>query len=118
VVAGQRLMQATGDPFLGRASFLDRSFYVGQLRDHKGVSDRADDPGLAAVEAMISGGTLARAHGRSVEPALLRGYVGTGDRFPEAVTAFAVAYADQAEADHERVRQAAAQGKIPVEAGI
>jgi hypothetical protein len=117
VVVGQRLMQAAGDPFLGWASFLDRAFYVRQLRDHKGVSDRVDAPGLAAVDAVVSGGTLARAHGRSVEPALLRGYVGRGSAFPEAITAFAVAYADQAEADHESARQAAKRGEIPVETG-
>ena len=118
VVVGQRLMQAASDPFLGWAPFGDRDFYVRQLRDHKGPSDQAPKPGLAAIEAAVTGGTLARAHARSVDPALLRGYAGRSGRFGEAMVSFAVAYADQAEADHHRLQQAAARGVIPIEAGV
>ena len=118
VVVGQRLMQAISDPFLGWAPIGDRDFYVRQLRDHKGPTVRSSDPAVHLAECSIIGGTLARAHARSVDPALLRGYVGTGDRLAGALVSFALAYADQAEADHHRLEDAARRGLIPVEAGI
>ena len=44
------------------------------------------------------GATLARAHARSGEPAVISGYLGKSDVFDRAIAAFAVAYADQANA--------------------
>jgi uncharacterized protein (DUF2252 family) len=118
VVVGQRRMQAISDPFLGWAPLGERDFYVRQLRDHKGPSGYASDPLVHRGECSIIGGTLARAHARSVDPALLRGYVGTGDRLAESLVGFAVAYADQAEADHERLSRAVRRGLIPAEPGV
>jgi hypothetical protein len=70
VVAGQRLMQAAGDTFLGwrRIKGLDglaRDYYVRQLHDWKGGIDveRLQVPG-ATLYARICGATLARAHAR------------------------------------------------------
>ena len=49
---------------------------------------------------------------------VLSGYLGTGDVFDRAVSAFAVAYADQNERDFQRLVQAAADGRIPVLSGV
>ena len=70
VVAGQRLMQAASDIFLGRQRIrgLDgrtRDYYVRQFHDWKGGADvdRLLVPG-ATLYARICGATLARAHAR------------------------------------------------------
>src|SRR5207248_10186841 len=70
VVAGQRLMQAATDLFLGwiRIKGLDgvtRDYYVRQFQDWKGSMDTDTMlvPG-AALYARICGATLARAHAR------------------------------------------------------
>jgi hypothetical protein len=62
------------------------------------------------------GGTLARAHARSGEPALISGYLGKRDQFDRAIAAFAVAYADQCERDHECMRKAIRQGWLEARA--
>jgi hypothetical protein len=71
VVAGQHLMQATSDIFLGweHTTGIDgvhRDFYVRQLKDWKGSidPDRVAPDGLAAY-GKVCGWTLARAHARS-----------------------------------------------------
>ena len=48
--------------------------------------------------AEICGELLARGHARSGDAVALDGYIGTSDRFVEAVADFAVDYADQTEA--------------------
>ena len=118
VVTGQRLMQAASDPFLGWASFTDRDYYVRQLRDHKGPTDPTARWSVYRDEARIIGGTLARAHARSVDPALLRGYIGRNDRVAEAMVTFGFAYAAQTEADYEVLKAAAAKGVVSVEPGV
>jgi uncharacterized protein (DUF2252 family) len=118
VVVGQRLMQASSDPFLGWASFTDRDYYVRQLRDHKGKTDPTQRWSVYRDEARIIGGTLARAHARSVDPALLRGYIGRGGRLAEVMVSFGIAYATQTEADFEVLKAAAAKGVVPVESGV
>ncbi len=104
VVVGQRVMQATGDPFLGWMTGkpeLDRDFYVRQLRDLKGSIDVAqlDLPGLADYAA-VCGAVLARAHARVGDASAITGYLGDTDEFEEAIADFAMAYADVTIADH------------------
>lgn len=118
VVVGQRLMQAASDPFLGWAPFADRDFYMRQLRDHKGPSERMGSAATYNVDAQVVGGTLARAHARSVDPAVLRGYAGTSDRFAETITRFATAYAAQVERDYEQVTRDVKTRGVPVEHGL
>ena len=71
VVAGQRLMQAASDIFLGwqRTTGLDgqyRDFYVRQLRDWKfSFPIEVMVPRGMRIYAAVCGGTLARAHARS-----------------------------------------------------
>jgi len=120
VVAGQRLMQAASDIFLGWLRGPEgHDFYCRQLRDGKGSIDldivrTADLAGYAE----LCGATLARAHARSRNRAQIAGYLGRSDAFDEALARFAVAYADQSERDHQRLADAVAAGKVPAEAGV
>jgi len=50
--------------------------------------------------ATLCGWTLARAHARSGDPAMIAGYMSKSVVFDKAVAAFSKAYADQAEQDH------------------
>ena len=71
VVAGQRMMQAVSDIFLGWTKGVDvnRHYYWRQLRDMKGSAEveTMAPPGLGFY-AGICGWTLARAHARSGDP--------------------------------------------------
>jgi uncharacterized protein (DUF2252 family) len=93
VVAGQRLMQAVSDPFLGWAPFAERDYYVRQLRDMKGPGVLAPSLRVFEASAALTAGTLARAHARSLDPAVIRGYLGKGEVFREALVSFARDYA-------------------------
>ena len=116
VVTGQRLMQAVSDPFLGWAEFDQRDYYLRQLRDMKGQLGPADSPYVFEAGMSLCAATLARAHARSVDPALLSGYLGdSGEQFIEPITTFARAYADQAERDYARLLEAIRKGELPAE---
>lgn len=124
VVAGQRLMQASSDIFLGWERVdagLDgqpRDFYLRQLRDWKGSADiDAMDPATMTTYAGMCGWTLARAHARSGDRVAIAAYLGSGDAFDRAITAFASSYADVNERDYEALRAAAADGRIQTAPG-
>ncbi|CAO5238732.1 DUF2252 domain-containing protein [Frankia sp. AgKG'84/4] len=117
VVAGQRLMQATSDIFLGwqRVDALDgkRDFYLRQLQDWKGVAVAEDMvPEGLALFGRACAGTLARAHARSGDRIAIAAYLGTGEGFDRAIARFAEAYADQNEADHGALVEAARTGRV------
>jgi uncharacterized protein (DUF2252 family) len=125
VVAGQRLMQATSDIFLGwqrTQAGLDgkaRDFYVRQLRDWKFSLDIATLlPAGLRVYGEVCGWTLARAHARSGDRIAIAAYLGGSDVFDKAVAQFAAAYADQNERDHQALADAAASGRITAEHGL
>jgi uncharacterized protein (DUF2252 family) len=116
VVEGQRLIQAAGDVFLGwtRNAVNGIDYYVRQLWDMKGKLDtQVMSEQSLTLFAELSGWTLARAHARSGDPAAIAGYIGSGSAFDRAVGAFAVAYADQTERDHELLCAALDKGRIP-----
>jgi uncharacterized protein (DUF2252 family) len=121
VVAGQRLMQAASDIFLGwmTGKPAGRHFYWRQLRDMKGSIEveLLKAPGLEILATMC-GWTLARGHARSGHRVAIASYLGVSSRFDQSVAEFAVSYADQAEKDYESMLKAIKQGKIPVESGI
>src|SRR6478735_11187802 len=117
VVAGQHLMQATSDIFLGwqRVKGLDgltRDFNIRQLRDGKGsiVVERMNAAGMT-VYARLCGLTLARAHARSGDRIAIASYLGRRDTFDQALATFSEAYADQTERDHSALAEAAASGR-------
>ncbi|HZL64653.1 MAG TPA: DUF2252 domain-containing protein [Thermoleophilia bacterium] len=120
VVAGQQLMQAASDIFLGwMTGPAGRHFYWRQLRDMKLSIDVAllKPPGLE-LYAEACGWALARGHARSGRRIAIASYMGVGDRFDQGIADFAVAYADQTERDYEVVMKAIKRGKIKVETGV
>jgi uncharacterized protein (DUF2252 family) len=105
-VEGQRAMQVQSDPFLGWTRMEGRDYLVRQLNDHKGSIEMEElaGSGLSAF-AEICGELLARGHARSGEPRVIAGYIGTGDRFAEAIGKFGSLYADQTEKDWQALRR-------------
>jgi len=116
VVIGQHLMQAASDIFLGwTSSTSGRDYYLRQLRDLK-TSIEID--GMAGDDLIgysaLCGWALARAHARSGDRILISGYLGQKNIFDEAITSFAVAYANQTEQDYEKLLTAVKSGEINV----
>ncbi len=113
VVAGQRLMQATSDIFLGSASSDGDAYFIRQLYDMKGSADLSQIP-AAYLEryAGLCGAVLARAHARSGDAAQIAGYMGRSDRFDEVVARFAFRYADQNDADWKAFKRAIKDGRL------
>ena len=114
VVTGQRLMQSASDIFLGWTHGREgRHFYVRQLRDMK-LS--APIEGASALQhllyAELCGRTLARAHAKSGDAALISGYLGKSEAFDQAIGEFALAYADQNAKDHAALVAAVKAGRI------
>ncbi|HEY7762336.1 MAG TPA: DUF2252 domain-containing protein [Actinomycetota bacterium] len=121
VVAGQRLMQAASDIFLGwtKGYEQDRFYYWRQLRDMKGSIDvESMAPAGMAFYADVCAWTLARAHARSGDPVAIASYLGGGDRFDRAMTDFAERYADKNERDYEAFCEAIRSGQLEAIEGI
>jgi uncharacterized protein (DUF2252 family) len=124
VAAGQRLMQAASDIFLGWQRIkgfdgLTRDYYVRQLRDWKGGAnvDNLRVPG-ATLYARICGATLARAHARWGDRIAIAAYLGKGDVFDRAIADFAVAHADQNERDYATFVKAVSSGRVVAQTGV
>nr|WP_080757984.1 DUF2252 domain-containing protein [Pseudomonas fluorescens] len=114
VVTGQRLMQSSSDIFLGwTRSQNGRHFFVRQLRDMKMSApiEGISGPRLK-MYAEWCGLTLARAHAKSGDAALISGYLGKTDSFDQAIGKFAIAYADQNAKDHGALVEAEKSGRI------
>ena len=117
VVNGQRLLQSASDIFLGwsKMRHTGNDFYVRQLRDMKGAFDfttfDVEDLGEYAVSCAHA---LAHSMAKAGDPAVLSGYVGKSAAFDEAVVQFALAYAEQNEADWTVLKAAVKTGRIQV----
>jgi uncharacterized protein (DUF2252 family) len=125
VVAGQRLMQASSDIFLGWQRIeagLDgqaRDFYVRQLRDWKfSVEIATLRPEGLQMYGALCGWTLARAHARSGDRIAIANYLGGSDVFDRAIAKFSSAYADQNERDQQALVDAVKSGRITAEQGV
>ena len=70
--------------------------------------------GLVAY-AKLYGQTLARAHAKSGKALEINGYLGSGSNFDDAITDYAVAYADQVEKDYDAFHAAVRAGRFPTE---
>jgi uncharacterized protein (DUF2252 family) len=123
VVAGQQLMQAAGDIFLGwvrapAADRVERDFYVRQLWDWKVSIDVGTLAARSLADyASLCAWTLARAHARSGDAAAIAGYLGAKAVFDDAVAEFAELYADQNELDHAALLAAIDSGRLAAETG-
>lgn len=127
VVAAQRILQASSDPFLGwivgwagESKARHRvDYYWRQFRDMKGsiepsTLDAEQFPAYGALCASL----LARAHAQSPGAELVAAYLGTSGRFATATSRWAASYADVSEADFDLLRQAVAAGRLPAETGV
>jgi uncharacterized protein (DUF2252 family) len=114
VVAGQRLLQAASDLFLGWAEDEQGlHFYFRQLRDMKtSVELEAMSASGLVKYAELCGAALARGHAKAGDPAAIAGYLGRGDAFDAAVAAFARTYADQTERDYKAMKDAVKAGRL------
>jgi hypothetical protein len=114
VVAGQRLLQAASDLFLGWAEDEQGlHFYFRQLRDMKtSVELEAMSASGLVKYVELCGAALARGHAKAGDPAAIAGYLGRGDAFDAAVAAFARAYADQTERDYQAMKDAVKAGRL------
>jgi uncharacterized protein (DUF2252 family) len=124
VVAGQHLMQAATDIFLGWQRVTDdegqtRDYYVRQFQDWKG-SVEIDSLKVrgATLYARLCASALARAHARWGDRVAIATYLGTGAAFDRALADFAAGYADQNERDYEALVTAVRSGRLPAETGI
>jgi len=117
VVAGQRLIQAAPDIFLGWGEASGIHYYVRQLRDMKGGVEF--DPEKVTVKNLpqycsLCAWALALSHAKSGDAAMITGYVGNSEELDDAMVRFAFAYADQTEKDHAALVAAAKNGRIKV----
>ena len=125
VVAGQRLMQAASDIFLGWLHVpegeggLPRDFYARQLKDWKGSAEIEQMvPKGMATYGRLCGWTLARAHARSGDRIAIASYLGKGTSFDRAIVQFSQAYAEQNERDYKALAKAVKSGRITAETGL
>jgi len=125
VVAGQHIMQASSDIFLGWRRLAnplegtERDFYVRQLKDWKGSAEIEGMPAESmAAYGRMCGWTLARAHARSGDRVAIASYLGSADVFDRAIAAFSEAYADRNAADYSLLDDAERAGRISAQIGL
>ncbi len=120
VVCGQRLMQSASDIFLGWTTGANgREFYIRQLRDVKLSAIIEDwDEELLREYGKLCGWALAKAHARSGDSAQIAGYMGSSATFDDAISEFAVEYADQNERDYRAFIKAVREGRVKVNSEI
>lgn len=127
VVAGQRILQAQSDPFLGhiigfagdqgRDQRVD--YFWRQFRDMKGsIEPSRLDRDQFITYTELCGQLLARAHSQSPASTVVAGYLGKSERSAEALADWARAYADVCEQDFAALERAAASGRLPVERDV
>lgn len=118
VVIGQRMIQGSPDIFLGWGPVDGKGghFYVRQLADMKGGIRFAegDRKSLDQLNEYcgLCGWALALAHAKSGDPAMIAGYCGTGDAFPDAIARFSLAYLEQTQRDHDALAKAVREGRV------
>jgi uncharacterized protein (DUF2252 family) len=125
VVAGQHLMQASSDIFLGWIHVEEgeggrpRDFYGRQLKDWKGSAEvEGMVPKAMAQYGKLCGWTLARAHARSGDRIAIASYLGNGSSFDRAIVEFSHAYAEQNERDYQALVKAVKSGRVTAETGL
>jgi uncharacterized protein (DUF2252 family) len=113
VVTTQRVLQALGDPLLGRTTIDGRPYFVRQMKNMKAsmpVSLMSGEP--FEFWAFACGALLGRAHARSGDAALIAGYCGSTNTLDRALAEFAESYGDQTERDHAELTKAIRTGRV------
>jgi uncharacterized protein (DUF2252 family) len=120
VARAQHRMQTVSDPFLGWTTVDGRDYLVRQLSDHKASVEPEELTGKALGEyATVCAELFAKAHARTGDPAVLIGYSGASStKLDKGIRRFAIAYADQTEADHALLKRAIRQGRVKARRGI
>ena len=79
-----------------------RSFYVRQVRNRRlgSISELIEKTAFEEY-ARLCGKTLACAHARSADPAVIAGYMGEDDAFDDALSSFAMVYAARTQEDYD-----------------
>ena len=113
---GQRLMQPASDLFLGWLTGIEGTTALGPTvaRTQDQASNRDFDLEALLVYAKACGWALARSHAKAGDAWTISGYLGRKDSSDIAMGRFALAYADQAEADHAKLKAAVRAGKVQV----
>ena len=114
VVTGQRMLQSASDVFLGWTHDEEgRSYYFRQLRDMKMKIDLENMSKADWLEyVQICGWTLARAHARTGDAAIIGGYLGKNDTFDSALAKFSTSYAEQTDRDYATLLKAIRAGRV------
>lgn len=129
VVAAQRVLQSSSDPFLGWVTVhrdarhemraRDVDYYWRQFRDMKGSIDPSTlDADQLRLYGGLCAGLLARAHAQSPAALAISGYLGSSDRFALASARWAAGCADVAEDDFAALDRAVRQGRLAAERGV
>lgn len=111
VIRGKRQIQAASDIFLGWTSVRGFDFYVRQFRDMKVIPNGELIAPYLVPFAERCAHVLARSHARTGDAMAIAGYIGKGRRFDEALSNFAIAYADQTLRDHQELVATALTGR-------
>jgi hypothetical protein len=116
IVNGQRLMQTVSDIFLGWTKSKDGTeFYVRQLRDMKSTANVENfTPKILEEYASVCGWALAKSHAKAGRSPEITGYIGKTEAFSQAVSGFAIQYADQTESDFALLKKAEKDKRILV----
>jgi uncharacterized protein (DUF2252 family) len=114
VIRGKRAIQAASDIFLGWTSAGGHDFYVRQFRDMKVIPNSELIAPYLVPFAEHCAYVLARAHARTGDAMVIDGYIGKGRRFDDAMTAFAIGYAEQTVRDHRQLAERVMAKKIEV----
>lgn len=115
IIQGQHLMQSASDIFLGWfQSVTGHDYYVRQLHDMKVTvqMENVTKPRLLLDYAEMCGWALARAHSKAGDASRISGYLGSGEKFDDALVQYATAYADQVEQDFIAFKAAIVSGRF------
>lgn len=112
VINGKRQLQSATDIFAGWTTVGEHDYYVRQFRDMKVIPDSTRIAPVLVEFAAACGEAMARSHARSGDAAAIAGYIGKGESFDRALTAYAHAYADQNDVDHAQLVAAIAAGTV------
>ena len=101
-------MQAASDIFLAgiKDPFTEIQYHWRQFKDMKGSFDlNSLDKAELETYLKVCSLYLARAHALTGDAAYIQGYIGKGDAYCEAITNFAIAYAEQTESGYRHLRR-------------
>ena len=98
-----------GDPIRKKRYILVQAAFCADL----GIKEQTTALPIQLIYyADLCGGTLARAHARSGDAAMIAGYIGKSDVFDRAIGTFTRLYADQTERDYAIFTGAITSGEI------